>query len=42
LLEESTGIGLQNIRKRYTIESNKEVLIEVSDNYFVVKLPKLS
>jgi len=42
LLEESTGIGLQNIRKRYTIESNKEVLIEGSDNYFVVKLPKLS
>ena len=42
LLQESTGIGLQNIRKRYAIESNKEVLIEESDNYFVVKLPKLS
>lgn len=41
LLEGSTGIGLQNIRKRYTIESNKEVLIEVSDSSFVVKLPKL-
>lgn len=42
LLQESTGIGLQNIKKRYAIESKKEVLIEVSDNYFAVKLPKLS
>jgi LytS/YehU family sensor histidine kinase len=42
LLQESTGIGLQNIRKRYAIESNKEVLIEESNNYFTVKLPKLS
>jgi len=42
LLQESTGIGLQNIRKRYSLESNKEVLIEESDDYFVVKLPKLS
>ncbi|HBC79404.1 MAG TPA: hypothetical protein DCZ51_12280 [Bacteroidales bacterium] len=42
LLQESTGIGLQNIRKRYAIESDKEVLIDVSDNYFVVRLPKLS
>jgi LytS/YehU family sensor histidine kinase len=42
MLQESTGIGLQNIRKRYAIESNKEVLIEMSGNYFVVKLPKLS
>ena len=42
LLQESTGIGLQNIRNRYAIESIKEVLIEESDTYFVVKLPKLS
>jgi len=42
LLQESTGIGLQNIRKRYGLESEKEVLIEESGNYFVVKLPKLS
>lgn len=41
LLQESTGIGLQNIRKRYALESNEEIIIEVSDNYFVVKLPKL-
>lgn len=42
LLQESTGIGLQNISKRYSLESNKEVLIEESDNCFVVRLPKLS
>jgi len=42
LLQESTGIGLQNIRNRYAIESNKEVLIEEPNNYFAVKLPKLS
>ena len=42
LLHESTGIGLQNISKRYAIESNKDVLIEESNNYFMVKLPKLS
>jgi len=41
LLNESTGIGLQNISKRYAIESNQDVLIEESDNYFVVKLPKI-
>jgi LytS/YehU family sensor histidine kinase len=42
LLQESTGIGLQNIRNRYIIESSKEVLIEESSNYFEVKLPKLT
>lgn len=42
LLQESTGIGLQNIRKRYAIESKREVFIEVSGNYFVVILPKLN
>lgn len=42
LLQESTGIGLKNIRKRYALESKKEVLIEESVNYFVVKLPKIS
>lgn len=41
LLNESTGIGLQNISKRYAIESNRDVLIEESDNYFIVKLPKI-
>lgn len=40
-LRESTGIGLQNIRKRYRFESNREVLIEESEDHFVVKLPKI-
>ncbi len=42
LLNESTGVGLQNIRKRYAIESNKDIILEESDNYFVVKLPKIN
>ena len=41
LKQESTGIGLLNIQNRYAIESDKKVLIMDSENYFVVKLPKL-
>ena len=40
-LHESTGIGLENISKRYAIESDQKVLIEESRDHFVVKLPKL-
>ncbi len=40
-MHESTGIGLENICKRYAIESKKEVLIEESTDHFTVKLPKL-
>jgi two-component system, LytTR family, sensor kinase len=40
-MHESTGIGLQNISRRYAIESKKEVLIEESIDHFTVKLPKL-
>lgn len=40
-LHESTGIGLQNIFKRYAIESKREVLIEETHDQFIVKLPKL-
>jgi two-component system LytT family sensor kinase len=40
-LHESTGIGLQNISKRYAIESKRDVLIKESNDHFVVKLPKL-
>ncbi len=42
LLHQSTGIGLQNISKRYNIESDRNVLIEESNHFFVVKLPKIS
>lgn len=40
-VEEGTGIGLENIRKRYQILTNREVVIEESDNAFRVMLPKL-
>ena len=42
LLNDSTGIGLQNIKKRYAFESKKEVIFGETDQMFVVKLPKLS
>lgn len=37
----STGIGLDNINKRYQILIQKPIVIEKSDNYFSVKLPIL-
>lgn len=37
----STGIGLDNICKRYAIESPIDVIIESDSNAFVVKIPKL-
>lgn len=40
-MHESTGIGLENISKRYAIESKKEIMIEESRDHFAVKLPKL-
>jgi two-component system, LytTR family, sensor kinase len=40
-MNESTGIGLENICRRYAIESRKQVLIEESGDHFTVKLPKL-
>jgi sensor histidine kinase YesM len=41
LSEESTGIGLSNIRKRYELLSNEPVLLEETNGFFVVKLPLL-
>jgi len=41
VIRESTGIGLENIIKRYRIECKKEVGIEDSGNLFSVKLPKI-
>lgn len=41
LLEESSEIGLQNIRKRYELISDKEIEIEETAFTFCVKLPKL-
>lgn len=41
LSEESTGIGLSNIRKRYELLNNDKVLIEETNDFFIVKLPLL-
>ena len=39
--EESTGLGLQNIIKRYQLLTNRPVLIEDLTNVFIVKIPLL-
>ena len=41
-VESSTGIGLQNIIKRYRIVSNRDVLIEHDDTNFKVVLPLIN
>lgn len=38
---ESTGTGLNNIKNRYQLLSNEEVVISQDDQYFVVSLPLL-
>ncbi len=42
LLERSSGIGLENISKRYQLLGDFRLLILESDDSFAVKLPKLS
>jgi sensor histidine kinase YesM len=37
----STGIGLRNIKARYELQGNEELLIENTDQYFIVKAPLL-
>lgn len=39
--EESTGIGLANIEKRYALLSTENMVIRDTDGYFEVKLPVL-
>jgi LytS/YehU family sensor histidine kinase len=39
LSEESTGIGLSNIRKRYELLTDEAVLIQENADLFMVKLP---
>lgn len=41
-VEESTSIGLKNIRKRYRLLSGKEVIVQMIDGFFRVKLPVLN
>jgi hypothetical protein len=38
----SSGIGLDNIIKRYKLLSKKDVIIEESDTFFVVKNPLIA
>ena len=40
--EVSTGIGLENIRKRYKLITQKEILLEKSDQIFKIILPVIS
>lgn len=37
--KKSTGIGLSNISSRYRIIFEKDIIIEKSDDFFIVKLP---
>ncbi|NOT93626.1 ligand-binding sensor domain-containing protein [Ferruginibacter sp.] len=37
--EESEGVGLQNIKNRYKLLTNKEIVLEETGEMFVVKLP---
>jgi sensor histidine kinase YesM len=38
-LENSTGIGLKNLKSRYQLTCKKNIKIEVTDNEYIVKLP---
>jgi hypothetical protein len=39
--ELSTGIGLENVSKRYRLKSDREPVIEKTDQQFRVRLPIL-
>ncbi|GAA4270888.1 histidine kinase [Aquimarina gracilis] len=39
--EESTKLGIKNIKKRYTFYTNQKVLIETENGYFKVTIPLL-
>lgn len=40
-MQEGTGVGLENVKNRYKLVSNKEVEVIVSANSFIVSLPLL-
>lgn len=42
LEEESTHLGISNIKKRYSFYSNQEVTVEVKNDYFMVTMPLLN
>ena len=39
--EKGSGMGLQNIQKRYELISRKSVIVENNDKFFIVKIPLL-
>ncbi len=41
LEEESTGLGIQNIKKRYSFYTNQEVLVEEGKEQFSIEVPLL-
>jgi two-component system, LytTR family, sensor kinase len=38
---ESTGIGLENIRKRYSMVTDKKIIVTTNDKTFTVQIPLL-
>jgi LytS/YehU family sensor histidine kinase len=38
-LNESTGIGLENIRSRFSLLGNDQVVVKESENNFTVSIP---
>ncbi|MDC8002723.1 histidine kinase [Aureisphaera galaxeae] len=41
LEEESTGLGIQNVKNRYAFYTSQEVLVEEKEDVFVVEIPLL-
>lgn len=41
-IKDSTGVGLNNIKNRYLLISNREVIVEKTDHIFRVQLPILT
>jgi LytS/YehU family sensor histidine kinase len=41
-VEDSTKVGLQNIRHRYQLIAEKDILVEETETYFIVRLPLLT
>ncbi len=42
LVEQSTNVGLDNIKKRYSLASDIPVVVEEGNNLFIVKIPLLN
>jgi sensor histidine kinase YesM len=40
--EPSSGIGLENIKKRYHHFTDKKVMIESNDSFFTVRIPLIT